>query len=76
MATVNENNERLYDVAYKIAEDLGRNAEVVVNEDGRIDIIGLSPATLGLAFGDWVHIRPDHFDVDWLGRFMFDETAD
>lgn len=76
MATVQENNNRLYDVACKIVEDLGKHADVVINEDGRINIIGLSHWTLGLAFAEWVHIRPDYFDVDWLGRFLFNETAD
>lgn len=55
---------------------MGKHADVVINEDGRINIIGLSHWTLGLAFAEWVHIRPDYFDVDWLGRFLFNETAD
>lgn len=78
MATVHENNERLYNIAYEIVEDLNRNkmVDATINENGLIDITGLSPATLALALGYWVHIEPDRFDIDWLGRFLFDKTSD
>ena len=76
MATVRKNNKRFDNVVRNIVEDLSRSANVVIKENGRIDIIDMHPETLGLALGYWVHIEPERFDIDWLGRFMRDETAD
>lgn len=74
MATTHENNKRINNLGHKMALDLAQDAKVTIDND-RIDIIGISPVTLALSVGYWLEHSND-YDIDWLVRFMTNETAD
>ena len=77
MATIQQNSRRLDKVAFNFAVSLVRGAKdtkLVVDNGGYISIMNMSPCQLGLSVADWIRSNPN--DVDWLKRFLENETAD